>query len=1255
VRDGAGAPRNVGPYAIEGVLGQGGMGTVLRARAPDGAPIALKIVRSSLTTRDALDRFEREARIRIAHPNVVAVLDAGADHEGSPYIALELLDGRTLAERLRDEGTLSAAEILEIGIQACAGLEAAHRFGVIHRDLKPSNIFCCRDGVVKLLDFGVASLRDAETRLTETGHVLGTLYYLAPEQAEGSARLDARTDVWALGAVLFEALAGRPPFREESALATVVATMLAELPSLRALRPDVPPALESVIVRALRKRPAERWSSAEEMRLGLERARDQPSDVERTAALRHATIPPDEQRIVALLYAKGVTDLAAVERAVRQERGIPIPLPEGQVLGLFGAETTVGDEVARAASAAVRCRAAVSGIAVSSGRATSTPTAIAGSALDAAQTTLSLAIAGIAISSEAVRGLPASAPLSPIREGVLELDASPRTLEVLADAPDDVELLGRDIEVAQIGRAIGSVLAEGRAGAIWITGPPGIGKSRLRAEAELLLDRSEPRFERLFARAEPRHGRQDLGLFRALLATEAERREWTLSEAPLALARSAFSSAAEIARCAEAFRLLLPLRESAELSTGSMPTDLQSIDDRIQLALLEWVLALARKGPLALVLEDAHWASRSSLALLERIRDHAFEHPLLVIATARSELFDARPELFVGESTTHLPLRGLTAADVRRIAERVLGSAAPVRAEWIQEIARQTDGNPFFVEQIVRGRGEHLSVDEEHEQPLPWTVEAALQARLDHLMPNEKDLCRRAAILGRPFTPAELAALGARDPRPLVQALRRRGLFSPRGEDRYDFSSAMLGEAAYRMLTDTARTSLHARAAEVLSSAPGADPEEIAQHHERGGAAAPAAEAYLRALSAASARGDAQTVLRTSDAALGLGIAEDRVHDVRMARADALRFLGQRDDQLAELADALAHARTDAQRARALSEQCVAASRRGRSEEALALGHEAIEAARRSGEPLALTLALGRSLLAMIQLGRVSEAAPLLEETIAYAALCDTRTRAMVCEYEGQLAGALGDLETRRRAFVRAAELHRQVGDLRRAAGAESNLADADNRFGAYAAAARALSEARDACRKVGHHVMEGYTLVNLGYALTRLGEPERALVPLGQATEIAQRLGEVRLACAASVYRARALLALGHAEESAALAEGAAAEASARRMPSVEITALTIAADARLSLGDAEAALALSTRAVERMDEIGGVEEDEIEVRVTHARAADATGRQELADATRRAARARLAQLASAIVDPELRRAFLTDVPAHRALSALR
>ncbi|RLB54829.1 MAG: hypothetical protein DRJ42_08070, partial [Deltaproteobacteria bacterium] len=185
-----GQPEVIGSYRIEGVLGAGGMGVVYRGVDAQGRVAAIKVIRASFTSAEALRRFEREAQIRIEHPNVVRVLETGSDADGAPFIAFELLEGETLAERL-GRGPMEIDAIVDLGLAICAGLSAAHREGVVHRDLKPSNVFLEAGGGVKLLDFGVARLADGATQLTEAGRVVGTLDYLSPEQAEGRPVIEA--------------------------------------------------------------------------------------------------------------------------------------------------------------------------------------------------------------------------------------------------------------------------------------------------------------------------------------------------------------------------------------------------------------------------------------------------------------------------------------------------------------------------------------------------------------------------------------------------------------------------------------------------------------------------------------------------------------------------------------------------------------------------------------------------------------------------------------------------------------------------------------------------------------------------------------------------------------------------------------------------------------------------------------------------------------------------------------------------------
>ena len=245
-------------YVLDGVLGEGAMSVVWRARDREGRRVALKVLRTEALDDEMQRRFLREARIRIEHPNVVRTLDAGFAKDGSPFIVLELLEGRGLDARL-SSGPLSPREAVHVVRQASRGIAAAHRMGIVHRDIKPANVFVCKDGTVKVLDFGVARWAESTTQGTKTGELLGTLLYFAPEQIGGAARADARSDVWALGAVLYHALTGRVPFARATPIETAMAILKEPMPPLG---PRTPAPLAAVVERCLRKRPEERLPDA---------------------------------------------------------------------------------------------------------------------------------------------------------------------------------------------------------------------------------------------------------------------------------------------------------------------------------------------------------------------------------------------------------------------------------------------------------------------------------------------------------------------------------------------------------------------------------------------------------------------------------------------------------------------------------------------------------------------------------------------------------------------------------------------------------------------------------------------------------------------------------------------------------------------------------------------------------------------------------------------------------------------------------
>jgi Tol biopolymer transport system component len=271
----------IGPHEIVAPLGAGGMGEVYRAHDGRlGRDVAVKVLPSALAAdRERLQRFEQEARVAgaLSHPNLLTVYDTGL-HDGGPYIVFELLRGATL-HQLLDKGTPPLRKALDYGVQIAQGLAAAHQKGIVHRDLKPENLFVTDDGHVKILDFGLAKLRrelDAGVRsaeataseITDAGAVVGTVGYMSPEQVQGLPA-DHRSDVFALGCVLYELISGRRAFKGTSAVETLHAILKEDPPELSQTA-ALPPALERIVRRCLEKNADERFQSARDLAFALE-------------------------------------------------------------------------------------------------------------------------------------------------------------------------------------------------------------------------------------------------------------------------------------------------------------------------------------------------------------------------------------------------------------------------------------------------------------------------------------------------------------------------------------------------------------------------------------------------------------------------------------------------------------------------------------------------------------------------------------------------------------------------------------------------------------------------------------------------------------------------------------------------------------------------------------------------------------------------------------------------------------------------
>jgi serine/threonine protein kinase len=275
------AGTRLGPYEILSALGAGGMGEVYRAKDTRlDRVVAIKVLPEHHSSSPQIrERFEREARAisSLSHPHICALYDIG-NHDGTDYLVMEYLEGETLASRLK-KGPLPPDQALRYGVQITDALDTAHKHAVIHRDLKPGNIMLTKSGA-KLLDFGLAKVRAAEavagmtalptqtTPLTGEGTILGTLQYMAPEQLEGK-QADARTDIFALGAVIYEMATGRKAFEGKSQASLISAIMTAEPPPISTLQSMAPPPLDHVVRTCLAKEPEMRWQTAHDVLVEL--------------------------------------------------------------------------------------------------------------------------------------------------------------------------------------------------------------------------------------------------------------------------------------------------------------------------------------------------------------------------------------------------------------------------------------------------------------------------------------------------------------------------------------------------------------------------------------------------------------------------------------------------------------------------------------------------------------------------------------------------------------------------------------------------------------------------------------------------------------------------------------------------------------------------------------------------------------------------------------------------------------------------
>jgi hypothetical protein len=893
-----------------------------------GGNVAIKVMDGE--DERLAERFSEESRLisELDHPAIVRYVASGKTLEGEPYFAMEWLEGEDLHQRLARQA-LTIGETLEMARRVSEGLAWAHGRHVVHRDIKPSNVFLVGGdpAQAKILDFGIARTDLPEAPVASSGVVLGTIGFMSPEQASGSADVDSRTDVFSLGCVLFQCLTGAAPFTGEHAVAVLAKVLCEEAPLVSTLRPEVSPTLDDLVARMLAKDPAARPSDGAALLAELERALEEgrvAGDVDQPSA----RVGEDERRIVSVVlfepahptptrsttYVQPLHGRArAVEgedpenvRAVVERHGGELrPLANGAYLVLFSGRGDVTEQAERVAGCALALGRSAPGaqLSLATGRSDTSVGSPLGRVIDCAVHLLRASgepsTQGVLVDEVTFLLLETRFAFTPLgRSRFLLTDAvRPAFGEGRRLLSKTTPFVGRDEELALLEATLTECIDTGVARAVLVTGAPGIGKSRLRAEfVQRALGRGATV---MVAQADPVAAGSALVLCRRLLR-HAAGLDQTDERSPAARLREFVATrfaSTEAGRIGDFLGELLGLPSATEPSAQlrAARNDPRLMAEWLRRSFIDWLVAECRTRPVLLVLEDLHWGDLPSVTY---IGEFLYEHrdaPLLVLALARPSVHEVFPRFWPSGIRQELELGGLTRTAAERFARAVFGDS---RSEAdIERVVRLSDGNAFYLEELIR------CVMERPGEALPETILALVEGRLGQLEGESRRLLRAASVFGEAFWESGLTSLLGRgmhpsDVRGRLHALAREEILevSPSSrfgaEPEYVFRHGLLREAAYAMLTPADRVTAHRLAGIWLETSGEDDALVMADHFERSDDQDRAVPWLVRAAHRSYEGNNLSAVVALSERGVRLGAAGSNLGLLRAIEAYAVMWSG---------------------------------------------------------------------------------------------------------------------------------------------------------------------------------------------------------------------------------------------------------------------------------------------------------------------------------------------------------------------------